>query len=261
MRFMDWDMPMYRAFVKVLGGRPSRCRPEHLEALRREFPDIHVVRADMLYLGARLPWSSYEDKVLHEGYAKGRSAEIAKITGRSLSAVYQRAARRGLKVDEDVISSYARDKLVKHGKATAFKPGNKPHNAGIKGWDAGGRSSKTRFTKGNRPPQWKPVGSLSRDRDGYTMIKVSDAGKRRERWRLVHVFIWETENGPVPSGHVVAFRDGNKDNLDIDNLEVVTKAEMMNRNSLHRLPEDLKTMIRACTSLRRAISRARKESV
>ena len=74
--------------------------------------------------------------------------------------------------------------------------------------------------KGQCSPNRKPIGSIHY-KSGYARVKIADPDK----WQYLHSYIWEKENGPVPEGHVVIFADGNKANLRLDNLMVITKAE------------------------------------
>lgn len=39
---------------------------------------------------------------------------------------------------------------------------------------------------------------------------------------LKHRFLWETANGPIPKGHKVIFADGDKTNITLDNLIMVS---------------------------------------
>lgn len=71
---------------------------------------------------------------------------------------------------------------------------------------------------------------------------------------MVHVLLWEEYNGKVPSNHAVVFKDGNKQNITIENLELVTRAELMRRNTIHRYPVELKQAIRLTNKLRRTIN-------
>ena len=45
---------------------------------------------------------------------------------------------------------------------------------------------------------------------------------------------WEAVHGPVPKGHVVILKDGDKTNLDVSNLLLVSRAELglMNKRGL-----------------------------
>jgi hypothetical protein len=56
--------------------------------------------------------------------------------------------------------------------------------------------------------------------DGYVVVRVG--GLLRYQHRLV----WEAANGtPVPPGHVVHHREGDKTNNDAANLEVMPKGD------------------------------------
>lgn len=64
--------------------------------------------------------------------------------------------------------------------------------------------------------------SFSPGKDGYLR---STSGDRRP----LHHLIWEELNGPIPAGFQVAFRDGNKRNFDLANLELVSAFDMLER--------------------------------
>lgn len=116
---------------------------------------------------------------------------------------------------------------IKTGFDGRFKKGCKSFNKGTKGLT--GRN-KTSFKKGNRPKNFREVGSERVNVDGYVEIKVANPNK----WRLKHVVIWEQENGSVPKGYKIIFADGNKSNLNIYNLVIVSSSQLliMNRNNL-----------------------------
>jgi len=50
--------------------------------------------------------------------------------------------------------------------------------------------------------------------------------------------LWEEHNGAVPTGHFLVFKDRTPANISIDNLELVTRAENMRRNSIDRYPPE-----------------------
>ncbi len=74
-----------------------------------------------------------------------------------------------------------------------------------------------RFKKGERPKNWRPVGSESINADGQVVVKVAEPSV----WRLKHQVIWEAENGPLPKGSKLTFADGNQRNVALDNLVAV----------------------------------------
>ncbi|MEG7227362.1 HNH endonuclease signature motif containing protein, partial [Pseudomonas aeruginosa] len=104
--------------------------------------------------------------------------------------------------------------------------------------------SATRFKKGQKPHTWLPVGSTRISADGYLQRKISDTGYPPRDWKGIHILLWEEHFGPIPTGHCVCFKDNNKQNVVIDNLELITRAERMRRNSIHRYPPELKSAIR-----------------
>lgn len=118
-----------------------------------------------------------------------------------------------------------------------FLPGQTPWNAGMKGWQAGGRSVETQFKPG-RPAHearnYCPIGSLRTSKDGYIERKVTDDPSvvPARRWVGVHRLIWEAAHGPIPGGHVVVFLDADKQNLDQDNLRCVPRGVLATLNKL-----------------------------
>jgi hypothetical protein len=102
------------------------------------------------------------------------------------------------------------------GYQTRFNKGQKAWNKGMKGIQTGGEEGW--FKKGNLPPTHKPVGSESVE-DGTILIKIAEPNV----WVKKHRYIWEQANGPIPEGMVVRFLDGNKMNVTLDNLLLVSR--------------------------------------
>ena len=117
------------------------------------------------------------------------------------------------------VTGYLKRNSLKNGLNGRFKKGNIPRcsKASEKSW----------FKKGNIPQNCKPVGTERLDRDGYVEIKISDPNK----WELKHRYLWEKENGKIPKGMVLIFKDNNKLNIDLDNLILINRAENMKINS------------------------------
>lgn len=119
---------------------------------------------------------------------------------------------------------------------TSFKKGHVPYLKGKKGYHTPG-SEKGWFKPGHTPRNKKPVGSERVDVDGYVWIKVAEPNKYRQKHRVV----WEAANGPIPSNCVVIFLDGNRLNVCLENLKMITKRElqMMNRKGLFNANPEL----------------------
>jgi hypothetical protein len=72
--------------------------------------------------------------------------------------------------------------------------------------------------------------------------------------------IWEREHGAVPPGYKIAFRDGNKLNCELSNLELITAAEMARRNNIHNYPEEFRELVRMRGRLTREINKQKRQN-
>jgi hypothetical protein len=126
-------------------------------------------------------------------------------------------------------------RLNKGHEPTQFMKGIIPWNKGTKGIVIGGVA--TQFKKGNRPVNYRPVGSERVNVEDYIEIKVADP----RTWTYKHVLVWEEYNGPVPKGHVVIFGDCNRRNFDPGNLVLVSRKQLvrLNQNGLIQRDADL----------------------
>ncbi len=120
------------------------------------------------------------------------------------------------------IMCFYKNNQVVSGIDTKFKKGCIPQNKGQKGYSAPG-SEKGWFKKGHLPANHKPVGSERIDVDGYVLVKTEEPNVWNHKSRMV----WEEHNGPIPDKHVVTFLDGDKQNIHIDNLELISMAESL----------------------------------
>ena len=144
------------------------------------------------------------------------------------------------------------------GRTGRFEKGRVPFNKGTKGLTG---ANKTSFKKGNVPHTYLPIGSESVTRDGYTIVKVSDEGTRNQLWRPKHRLIWEKHHGPVPDGHAIVFGDGDKTNLSIDNLILVSRSQLsvMNTKKLIKNDVELTQAGANIAQLMLAINKAKKK--
>ena len=133
------------------------------------------------------------------------------------------------------IAYFRRNNKLNSGLTGQFKKGNVPHNKDKKqveymSKEAIERTKKTRFKKGNKPKNYRPVGSERITKDGYIEVKVADPNK----WETKNKIIYKQYYGDIPEGHKVIYADGNKLNNDINNLILVSDNEelIMNRHKL-----------------------------
>ena len=112
-----------------------------------------------------------------------------------------------------------------------IKKGNIPANKGKK-WDdyltkeQQDNCRKTTFKKGNIPHNHKKVGSERITVDGYIEIKVAEPNK----WESKAKVIYEEKYGKIPKGSKIIYLDGNRLNLDINNLKLISNHENLIMN-------------------------------
>lgn len=224
-------------------------------------PPVDARPTDTFRAGKRL-WSTADDALLRARYPHEATGPLAGELRRSLVATYQRAQTLGLEKTAAYLASPAACRLRREATpasvATRFKKGQVPANKGLRrpGW-APGRMRETQFTRGARPHTWVPIGTEVVDRDGYHKRKIADDRTRPPRfnWKFVHVLVWETAHGPIPAGHAVTFRNGDKADVSLDNLTLITRVDLMKRNSVHNLPKELASTIQLLGALKRQIRR------
>jgi hypothetical protein len=215
-------------------------------------------------------WTRKERATLRRMYATSRTDEIAKLLKVTREQIWREARELGLHKDIEVVRETARERSMRPdhgGRAHQFPKGHVPANKGTRrpGY-APGRMSETQFKKGNRTGaanlNWKPVGTIRPDDEGYLRIKVREPepGEKptgfgnQKIWPLLHRHTWEQHRGTVPPGHNIAFLDGNRANCDIANLECISRAEQMRRNTIHnRYPVDVKNAIMLLGAVKRRL--------
>lgn len=211
----------------------------------------------------RIAWSAAEHAQLVAQYPHMSTKLIAAMLERPVSSVYQRAQTHGLKKGADYLSSPAACRLRPgdvRGAAFRFPKGHVPANKGLRrpGW-APGRMRETQFKPGKRQgiavKLWKPIGTERVSKDGYLERKVNDDLPLQRRWRGVHLIVWEAANGPLPKGRAVTFKNGDKRDVRLENLTLITRADLMRRNTYHRYPKPIAQLVQLRGALQRQINR------
>ena len=130
----------------------------------------------------------------------------------------------GTTYSTDQIKSLCTRKKWNTGRTGCFQKGSIPLNKGTKGLTS---ANKTSFKKGQITWNKKPVGyERICSKDGYVLIKTAEPGLFELKYRVV----WENEKGPIPSGHVIAFKNQDKTDCRIDNLILMSRSEMVRYN-------------------------------
>ena len=112
-----------------------------------------------------------------------------------------------------------------------IKKGNVPYNKGKKmSKEQYNKCKNTMFKKGNVPANHRPIGSERITVDGFVEIKVAEPN----RWKAKARVIYEKKFGKIPKDYVIIYLDGNKQNLQSNNLKAISRKEnlIMNQNKL-----------------------------
>lgn len=134
--------------------------------------------------------------------------------------------------------SFVKNHGIKSGRTGYFKKGVPSWSKGTKGVLKANSGS---FKKGQVPHNWVPVGTDRINSYGYHDTKVAEPNV----WVGKHILLWEEINGSIPDDHNVRFKDGNKNNIVIDNLILVNKSEhqYLTLNKFTEQPEEVKETV------------------
>jgi hypothetical protein len=196
-------------------------------------------------------WKPQEIEYLKANYADTYTSALCKNLDRSYSAICYQAYKLNLYKSGtfmDIELQKQANRIKIDGKQFQFSKGQTPPNKGQKmSSEVYEKVKYTMFKKGEIPRNTKQEGYEMIDKDGYVKIKVQD------KMAYKHRVIWEQHNDKLNKGDVVRFKDGNKLNCTIENLELVSRSENMIKNTIHRFPEEVKSTIKLLTKLKKKI--------
>lgn len=213
-------------------------------------------------------WTPAQIAILRERFATTPTRDLVEPCGHSLSSTHQMAMKLGLNKTPDHVKKMldrVSRKLKETGKAHRWAKGHVPANKGLRrpGWHTG-RMRDTQFKKGQMPRNHLPVGSVTwstgRIQNGvmvnnYLKIKVAEPNA----WRWLHRKTWEDAYGPIPRGYGVGFIDGNRANVALSNLVLMSASDRARVNNMwNRYPLELAQVIQLKGALKRVINRRAK---
>lgn len=204
------------------------------------------------------PWTQHEIDILSRMYPDHFAKEIAGVLGRGVSSIYCKALQLGLECTPDKIRrSGMMSSNHPNTIAARFPKGHIPDNKGKKmPPEVYSKVARTMFKKGQ--PCWnhKEIGSERINVDGYIEIKVAEPNK----WRCKHRVIWEQNNGKIPAGFNVQFKNHNSLDCRIENLYLISRSEQMGKeNSFYaKYPKELQEIIHLKGVVNRAIHKAQR---
>jgi len=169
--------------------------------------------------------------------------------------------RFGIVFEPKRVSEIKKNRHISSGLTGRFEKGHVPANKG-KHPPTVGRMAETQFKKGQRAMNARPVGSLRLGSDGYIYIKWQEFHGNKN-WKQLHKYIYELAYGEVPKGYMVTFKDGNKEHIALDNLEMISMQQnaRMNQTGLRWLQVDgIFETAKAVANLTIAIAEAKKRA-
>lgn len=203
-------------------------------------------------------WATLELTAVRTRYPHEKTDAIAADIGRTVGQIYQKAAALGLKKSPEYLASAAACRLRRGdniGASYRFKPGLTVWNKGMKGLQHEG-SKPTQFKPGSTPPNRLPVGHIRTNGEGYLDIKTAPGP---HKFVPLHRWNWKQEHGAYPAkGMALIFKDGNPLNCAVSNLELISRSDLMKRNSIHNLPKELAELVQLRGALNRQINRRMK---
>lgn len=149
-------------------------------------------------------YSEEEIKFIKDNYKTVGNKKLGEILGRSADGIKHQLERFGLRRTKKQVKQ-----LRKNYNTGQFKKGNIPHNTRYNGHE--------RLTK-----------------DGYIMMRI-----KKGKYVLKHLYLWEKVNGKLPDSHCLYCIDGNKLNTQPSNWKLISRTELMLRNSRYDYPEEV----------------------
>lgn len=160
----------------------------------------------------------------------------------------------------------------KTGRTGRFAKGLVPANKGKRcAPGTGGRhpnARATQFKKGQLPHNTNYLFHERVSKEGYVEISVDETNPHtgfERRYVLKHKWLWEQQNGSVPPGMALKCCDGNRQNTDPANWELISRALLPRLGGRYgrgydRAPQELKPTIMAVAKLEQRAAELRKGS-
>lgn len=190
-------------------------------------------------------WTGQDRKLLERLYPTTKNVILADVFGVTEGAIISKAHVWKLRKTPEFMAECAKAGQFPKGHVPANKGKKMPYNA---------NSARTQFKKGHVPHTAVSVGTEVIDAEGYLKRKVSDRKDipARRNWKYVHQIVWEQHHGEIPEKHIVVFKNGDRTDIRIENLDCISMAENANRNR-ERYPDELKQISQLIGALNRQI--------
>lgn len=186
-------------------------------------------------------WTPQEIEVLRRLYPDCKTKTLELLLKRKASIISQKAGLLGIKKSDGFKKSPISGRMMpgsEIGAETRFTKQTPGWNKGLKQADYMSpemieKTAKTRFKKGQDPHNTVPIGHERITKDGYLEVKTNHfkgGDGKNKNFELKHRLLWLENFGEIPSGMVVSIRGDDKVNFTIDDLELISMEENLQRN-------------------------------
>jgi hypothetical protein len=212
-------------------------------------------------LPPKIFWTEAEKALVVQLYPNTKNSEIIRILGRHTEkSVWGIANKLGVKKSPEYLKALGGQLDGKRDNGMRFRPGEKPWCTGLK---FPGKTSSTSFMKGQRPPNWMPLGSHKLNTDGYLTRKIREGNNGGLNWEGVHRLVWKEANGSIPARHVITFKAGMKttilEEITADKLECISMKENALRNNYWKTDPELMKLYQLKGAITRQVNRIKEE--
>lgn len=180
------------------------------------------------------PFTEAQKTQIKEEYLTKSLNQLGREVNATSPRIQRFLKRNGLIIPKKILQKRIQDSYK--------KPGHIPYNTGLKQKDymseeAIKRSAQSRFKKGGIPPNTLKLNTIVQRKDSsgrfYAYIKTAKG------LELYHRYLWEQNFGEIKENYMISFKDDDTNNFDLNNLEMISKAENMLRNSKSDFPKEI----------------------
>lgn len=198
-------------------------------------------------------WTDDELHYLKSNFPNTYTKDLCNILHKSYTQIAGKAYVLRLKKSPEFLKmelGKQADRLRIDGAKYRFKIGSTPPNKGKPmPEELYKRFAPTMYQKGHEPHNEKHDGAERITKDGYIQIRIS-----KNVYKLKHRVVYEKHHGTIPDDMKIRFKDGNKLNVCIDNLEAISYADNMAQNTIMRFPKEVRQTIRILNKIKKVIN-------
>lgn len=172
---------------------------------------------------APIKWLEVEEDILRKWYERNGSDFCDTVIGELLG--WKRGARNVMQ------KAWKLGLRYKGPRRGVFKKGLVPFNKGRKmPAEIYAQCAPTMFKKGQKPKNTKQADGTITIRYDNRGVAVPHIRISLGKWEYLARHTWREHRGEIPKGHIVIHKDGDSMNCDIDNLELISRADNARRN-------------------------------